>query len=164
MVMWVCGQNPLKVRHHFVAIGIVVVDIWRIYGYELFKVNHHPAKFVDHRHCDSADIYFLVFHVISQDHEIKESIKWFNEPEPIKVSYYHVKFGDHLHSCSWDIMFLVCHVNLQDHVTKGLNNILARSPSRLVITFGGQRHCASRDIMFSVPHVISHNHVTKGSC
>ena len=37
-------------------------------GKELFKVCHHPAKFVDHRHCGSGDTMVVVCHMILQEH------------------------------------------------------------------------------------------------
>ena len=48
------------------------------------------------------------------------------------VSYNPAKFGGHRHCVSRDIMVLVCHMILQDHITKGILNIMGRTPSRLV--------------------------------
>ena len=48
------------------------------YEWELFMVYHHFAKFGDHKYCSSRDIFFLVCHVIKQDHIIKGSDKYNN--------------------------------------------------------------------------------------
>ena len=40
---------------------------------EPFKISHHPTKFHGHRHCGSGDVMALSYHVMSQDHVIRES-------------------------------------------------------------------------------------------
>ena len=47
-----------------------------------------------------------------------------------EVSQHPAKFGDHRHCNRGGIIVPVCHVILQDHDTKGLSNIMGRSPSR----------------------------------
>ena len=42
----------------------------QISGWELPVVCHHPAKFDEHGHCESGDIY-LICHVTSPDHMSK---------------------------------------------------------------------------------------------
>ena len=43
-------------------------------GWQRHKLRHHPAKFSDHRHCDSGHIIsVLVCHVISEEQIIKGS-------------------------------------------------------------------------------------------
>ena len=44
----------------------------RLCGKQLIKVNYHLTKFAGHSHFGSEDIIILVFHVISQDHVIKD--------------------------------------------------------------------------------------------
>ena len=43
------------------------------YEWELLKIIHHPTKCSGHRHLGVGDVMVLVYHVILQDHMIKES-------------------------------------------------------------------------------------------
>ena len=38
------------------------------------KVSDNPAKFRGHKHCGSGDNTILAYHVISQDHVIKDYV------------------------------------------------------------------------------------------
>ena len=63
----ICHVTPKRPHHG---------GVMRIHGWELLlpmtppPVCHHSAKFFDHRHCDSGDIFFI-YHVILLDYRFK---------------------------------------------------------------------------------------------
>ena len=83
----------------------------KLYGSAPLKVSHHFAKIDGCWHCDIGDIMVLVCQMIPQDHFIKGSCDFLQEP--VKVSYHLAKFG------SGVMIVLVYHVIPHDHKSKG---------------------------------------------
>ena len=62
----------------------------------------------------SGDIAYLICHVTSKDHVIKDHVMlWDGSPH---VSWHPTKFGGHNNCSRGDILILVCHVKLCDGV------------------------------------------------
>ena len=89
-----------------------------LYGYNPLKASQYLTKFGGNRDCGSDDVIVLVFHVISQDHLIKESYD-FIVKSLSRLNHHPTKFSGHKLYCSGDIMVLVYPMILQDHMIKG---------------------------------------------
>ena len=118
IVCHIISQNPIIQG----SIGFM----GRIY---LWKVTSLPSLvFIGNM---LVEIWFLVWHVISQNHLTKRHSNNIVQ-SPLKVSHHSAKFGGHCHCGSGNIMVLVCHVISQNHVAKRCSNIMGKSPQRLV--------------------------------
>ena len=81
----------------------------------------------DHRHLDSEDIIFSIFHVNSCDCMFKGLCKFMGESLSRLVTT--LPFLVAIGSTSGDKKYLICHVTLQNHITEGSCNFVNGSCS-----------------------------------
>ena len=87
----------------------------------------------DDRHCDSGDLMFLICHVTSPDHVLKDlgDYVW----KPLTISHHHFTMLEgHLSSARGNIRYWFCNVTSQDDVTEGSYGFMDGSSSLYVTT------------------------------
>lgn len=99
----------------------------------LFPEINHPAKFTGHKSCNSGNINFSNYHVISHWSRY-QMIMWLEGWKPRAENQHHVLFGVHGFSGDGDIMYLICHASSHDHLIKGSCRLMGGSSLRYVIT------------------------------
>ena len=91
--------------------------LW-LYGWKLFIVGNHHAKFDGPGHCASGDITFNLWHDLERPRD--RGVLWLYERKLLIVCNHSAKFNGHGHLCSGDIISSVGQATLKDHVIKGL--------------------------------------------
>ena len=69
-------------------------------------IHKQPAKFGSHRLYGSGNITVLVFHLILQEHVIKERAMRLSRWEPLTFNYQPANFSGHRHCGSGDVIVL----------------------------------------------------------
>ena len=87
----------------------------------------------DHKHCDGADIVFLVCYVTFREHMFK-GLFGFIEWKPVTLSHHLAMFVDRWSSGSEYTKYLTCHMTLQNHVIEGSSNFMSGSSSLYITT------------------------------